>query len=76
MTREDLKAEIEMYADKQGMYSIRQIMSEICFEKAEHVRTNFPDSPNLARNWDKLGEAYLFLISLTDSVKTLEETGL
>lgn len=76
MTREELKTEIELYADKQGMYSIRQIMSEICFEKSEHVRTNYPESSSLAASWDKLGEIYLYELPLNDSTKRLEETGI
>jgi len=76
MTREQLKTEMEIFADKLGIYELRTIIAEICFEKAEHVRCNFPDDSKLAATWDKLGEYHInFYNQLNDSQKSLDSSG-
>lgn len=41
---------LEALVDKYNLDSVIGKLSEICFEKAEHIRTNWQDAPT-ARKW-------------------------
>lgn len=77
MNREELKYAMEEYADNHGVFAIREMIAEICYEKAEHVRAFYPDSTSLAHSWDILGDAYTrFASTLSETPKKLESEGL
>lgn len=57
MGKEDDKMIIEEMIDNHSLRYVRQLIAEICFEKSEHIRSNWQDY-GLARSWAKLGEAY------------------
>lgn len=55
MTNRDLTYEerdaLESLIDSTSVVAVMQALSEICGEKAEHIRTNWQDA-KLAREWD------------------------
>lgn len=66
----ETKIEIEQMIDALGMFRVLGLLSEICYEKAEHIRSNWQDS-NMARSWDRAGE-YLDRVRIT---KRITEVG-
>ena len=52
-----MNEELEMLLDKYGPEAIATALSEICHEKADHVRTNWQDEA-LARVWDRNGKEF------------------
>ena len=48
------KDELEILIDRTSLSSVVSAMSEICFEKAEHIRVSCID-PDLPRIWDSTG---------------------
>jgi len=49
-TKEEIET-LEKLVDSAGLQGVLMALSEICGEKAEHVRTNWQDKP-LARRWN------------------------
>lgn len=49
--REDLEALVDKYA----IDGVASVLEQICYEKAEHVRTNWQDE-NLAKEWERAGK--------------------
>jgi hypothetical protein len=49
---EEVKHLMEEFMDKEGLAQLIQLVAEICYEKAEHVLTNWQDE-NLAKLWEK-----------------------
>ena len=47
--------EIEDFIDQKGLGAVVGILVEICYLKAEHVRTNWQDE-FLSRQWEKQGK--------------------
>ncbi len=50
MTKED-KDMIEQIIDRNGLHKTLLLIEDICFEKAEHVRTNWQDEV-LSKMWE------------------------
>ncbi|UKP00304.1 hypothetical protein [Nostoc sp. UHCC 0870] len=50
------KEDIEAMLDSMSVVDVLRIMSEICYEKAEYLRTDYQDSET-ARAWEKVGRA-------------------
>ncbi|MEA5565472.1 MULTISPECIES: hypothetical protein [unclassified Anabaena] len=50
--KEDIKAML----DSMSVVDVLRIMSQICYEKAEYLRTDYQDSET-ARAWEKVGRA-------------------
>ena len=50
---ESLKEELERMVDEHGVVRIFAMLSELCQDKAEHVRTCWSDE-ELACRWEKL----------------------
>jgi hypothetical protein len=48
----EVKHLMEEVMDKEGLAQLVQLVAEICYEKAEHVLTNWQDK-NLAKLWEK-----------------------
>lgn len=46
--------ELEAMVDHYGLRSVLSILMNICFDKAEHVSTNWQDNP-LAQAWTRDG---------------------
>jgi len=44
--------ELEDIVDSQGLSNVIDLLSEICYEKADHLRSNWQDE-SLARSWEK-----------------------
>jgi hypothetical protein len=47
---------LEQMMDRRGAAGLAELYAEICYEKADHVRTNWQDHA-LARAWQRLGVA-------------------
>lgn len=76
LTRKQFKIILESYIDSHCLFDVRQLITEICFEKSEHVRASWPNESRLAATWDRLGEIYnSFDELLTDTPKSLEQKG-
>lgn len=50
------KDNIKEMLDSMSVSDVLQIMSQICYEKAELLRSNWQD-PDTAREWEKVGRA-------------------
>ncbi|AUT01542.1 hypothetical protein CLI64_14730 [Nostoc sp. CENA543] len=50
--KEDIKAML----DNMSFVDVLRIMSQICYEKAEYLRTDWQDNET-ARAWEKVGRA-------------------
>jgi hypothetical protein len=50
----DTKAILEELVDSTSVSDVLQMLSEIYFEKSEHIRDNWQDEP-LARIWERAG---------------------
>jgi hypothetical protein len=50
------KEDIEAMLDSMSVVDVLRIMSQICYEKAEYLRTDYQDSET-ARAWEKVGRA-------------------
>ena len=48
---------LESMIDEFGLHTIVDALATICFEKAEHLRSNWQDE-NMARNWDLQGKQF------------------
>ena len=46
--------DVEEMVNELGVDGILEMISEVCYEKAQHVRENWQDEV-LAKQWDKLG---------------------
>lgn len=46
---------LEALVDRHTAKGVLNALSQICEDKAEHVRTNWQDE-NLAKNWDHVGQ--------------------
>ena len=44
--------EVEALVDQFTLFGLLEILSSVCSEKAEHIRTNWQDDPRLAKDWD------------------------
>lgn len=53
MTKEDLHT-LEALIDANTLFDVVMWLSEICHQKAEHIRTNWQDKVT-ARPWDTMG---------------------
>lgn len=53
-SKENFGYEIEKMIDKSSLNYILEVISAICFDKAEHVRSNWQDEP-LAIDWEHDG---------------------
>jgi hypothetical protein len=51
----DIKDQIEKMIDERGLPAIINILADICFEKAEHVETNYNDKVT-AKAWTRYGD--------------------
>lgn len=49
---------IEAIIDRIGMAQLAEAITDIAASKAEHVRTNWPDSPALARTWTRIARRF------------------
>ena len=56
---------LEDLVDEYGLSDVLRKLSDICGEKADHLRTNWQDSTSADR-WDK---AYILLNTLAERVK-------
>ena len=52
--KNEAKEKLEELVDMEGFQGTLEILSEICFEKAEHVLTNWQDK-HLAKFWSDRG---------------------
>lgn len=52
--KELVKEVLERQIDSVGLFEVLQAISEICYEKAEHVNDNWQDK-DLARCWQMAG---------------------
>jgi hypothetical protein len=59
--------ELELLIDKYGVASVLGRFSDVCREKAEHVRANWQDEA-LANEWYKLASKLAHLHSVTRSI--------
>ena len=49
-----LSFDLEQIVDAEGMGTILETLAQICFEKSEHIATNYDDK-TLAAQWKKDG---------------------
>jgi hypothetical protein len=56
MKAENLKYHLEELIDKHGTSTVINLLSEIMYEKAAHIRENWQDA-NTAKFWDANGKA-------------------
>lgn len=63
----DEKTALELLIDATDASAVLIAFSEICAEKAEHIRTNYNDH-TLARRWDTLAGALGCQIGHTEAV--------
>jgi hypothetical protein len=54
MTNEQLKQQLESLIDRNSLATVLQAMSEICYEKEEHIEANWQDK-NLSKIWASAG---------------------
>ncbi len=50
------KSDIEIMIENLSLSGMLSILSQVCYEKAEHLRTNWQDLET-ARTWEKVGRA-------------------
>ena len=51
-----ISSDIESFIDTYGMASVLDVLSDIAYGKADHLRENWQDEFN-ARDWDKVAKA-------------------
>jgi hypothetical protein len=51
-----LNEQIEKLIDQSSVEHVLQAMEEVCYEKASHVRENYPNDKNLIRYWTRLSD--------------------
>ncbi len=51
---DDLKVTLETLIDNHGLSYVLSTMAQICYEKADHVSSNWQDK-ELGKEWDKAG---------------------
>lgn len=56
MVENRLEDELERLIDRHGINTILEILSIICFGKAEHILVNWQDK-RLAKQWERVGIA-------------------
>jgi hypothetical protein len=49
-----IEAELEQIIDKHGLAHVLLAIEQVCYEKAEHIRTNWQDR-DLALRWERNG---------------------
>lgn len=50
------KSDIETLIENMSLPGVLSILSQVCYEKAEHLRNNYQDLET-ARTWEKVGRA-------------------
>lgn len=58
MTKQDIKNQLEQLIDRTGTFNVIEFISEIMYEKAQHLRENWQDEGQ-AKLWDKNAKAIL-----------------
>lgn len=48
----EIKRELEAFVDASSLASVIQLLTEICDEKAMHIKENWQDYP-LAKTWER-----------------------
>uniref|UniRef100_A0A6M3LW98 Uncharacterized protein n=1 Tax=viral metagenome TaxID=1070528 RepID=A0A6M3LW98_9ZZZZ len=61
--------QVEDIIDKLGLQQTVELISDICYEKANHIQENWQDE-NTAHAWDFAG-GYLFKACLSTAIKSL-----
>lgn len=56
--------ELEQLIDKHGLTAIIDLICQICYEKADHIRLNYKDEP-LAKLWEDSGHSLSILMNST-----------
>lgn len=51
-TSKDDAIDLEAMIDRHGLYTIVSMLSDICSDKAQHIRTNWQDD-STATQWEK-----------------------
>lgn len=60
---EEIEYQLEILIDEVGLTSVLEMISGICYDKAEHLRSNWQDSA-AAKQWEKDG-AEIQILSCT-----------
>ncbi len=70
-TYEKMMEELEKIIDTRGIHvnGVLQMMSEIAYEKADHVRSTWADEP-LAKLWERIGKK---LDGYSNTIKIIEK---
>ena len=55
-----LRDEIEAMVDKESVVTVLELLADVCYLKAEHLRDNWQDTQS-AKVWDKTGDAIMKL---------------
>lgn len=66
-TTEKIMHDLEDIVDSASLEEVLAALSNMCFEKAEHVRTNWQDEP-LAKAWEKNGKLIDSIVERTTPV--------
>jgi hypothetical protein len=67
-TTKDDMPKLEAMVDRHGLYSVLAMLSDICGEKAEHLRSNWQDRSS-AQNWGKAIAAIDVAASKVDNIQ-------
>jgi hypothetical protein len=59
--KEEFKYQIEEIMDKTSIQELTEMITEICFEKSQHVLENWQDK-NLSKIWEKNGTKFNALL--------------
>lgn len=51
MQMKELENTLEQLIDKHGLGAISEALSQVCYEKADHIRSNWQDN-GLAKRWE------------------------
>jgi hypothetical protein len=49
------KISLEGMVDRHGLEAVIETLAEICYEKGDHLRTNWQDEKS-AKSWDRMGK--------------------
>jgi len=52
----NLEMDLEAMVDRNGLPHVLDALATICFEKAEHLRSNWQDE-SAAKEWERFGKA-------------------
>jgi hypothetical protein len=54
---ENLKwfSDMEKIIDSEGLVAILNSLGTICYEKADHIKTTYPNDKELCRQWERVG---------------------